>query len=224
MTMHSQLADLASRGAVLLATASHADPRLWYVTRAAAICAYVALTATTGLGMLRSLARALGVGVSWALDELHQFVALLAAAFVALHLLSLLFDPFLPFPLVSLLLPIVEPYRPLATNLGLLGLYALVAVLISSWLRRRIPHPTWRVLHFASFAAFVLITLHGLLAGADTAQPWMRSVYTGAAASIAFLILMRVLVARGTLRPALVPDADPDTVVLPLAQSQTSDH
>src|SRR5262249_37453498 len=108
--------------------------------------------------------------------------------------------------------------------LGLLGLYALVAVLISSWLRRRIPHPTWRALHVASFAAFVLITLHGLLAGADTAQPWMRAVYTGAAASIAFLILMRVLVARGTLRPAVVPDADSDTVVLPVAQSQTSDH
>jgi methionine sulfoxide reductase heme-binding subunit len=210
--MHGPIADLAPRGLVLLAAASKrtADPRLWYVTRAAAISAYVALTATTGLGLLRSLARALGVGVSWALDELHQFVALLAAAFVALHLLSLLLDPYLPFPLVSLLLPVAEPYRPLASALGVLGLYALAAVLVSSWLRRRLTYRLWRGLHYASFASFALVTLHGLLAGADASQPWMRAVYTGAAVSIAFLVLMRLLLGRRV--------AQPEPVTMPLAQ------
>ncbi len=215
--MSRQLADLVPHGIALLAAASTrvADPRLWYVTRAAAISAYVALAVTTGLGLLRSLARSLGVGISWALDELHQFVALLAAAFVALHLLSLLLDPYLPFPLSSLLLPVAEPYRPLASALGVLGLYALAVVLVSSWLRRRLPYRLWRGLHFASFVAFALVTLHGLLAGADAAQPWMRAVYTGAAASIVFLVLARMLVGRRVSQPAGVNAAQPDTALLP---------
>jgi predicted ferric reductase len=217
VTLHPVL--LAAGAKAATAATAQVDPRLWYVTRAAAISAYVALALATGLGLLRSLARALGVGVSWALDDLHQFVSLLAAAFVGLHLLSLLLDPFLPFPLVSLLLPVAEPTRPLANALGVLGLYALVAVLVSSWLRRRITHGLWRGLHYVSFAAFALVTLHGLFAGSDTTQPWMRATYTGAAASIAFLVLMRLLVARRA--PLSVDEAD--TVVnVPAPWPETS--
>lgn len=175
------------------ATDPHADPTFWYLTRAAAMTAYVLLVVTVDVGILRSIASALRVRASWALDELHQFVALLAAAFVALHLLFLLLDPFLPFTLANLLLPLDQPFKQIPVDIGVLAFYALAIVLVSSWLRRSISYRTWRSLHYVSFVLFALVTLHGLFAGSDSGLPWTHALYIGSASSVVFLTVMRLL-------------------------------
>lgn len=175
--------------------ATTANPLLWYVTRTAAVCAYVTLTATVILGLARSLARVGRVRDSrtlWLLDELHPYLALLTAAFIALHLLSLLFDPLIPFAPLNLLVPVAEPYRPFAVGVGIFALYTMAVVLLSSWLRRYIKHAHWRALHYTSFIAFVLVSLHGLLAGSDGGEPWMQLVYIGGAGVVTALVLIRI--------------------------------
>lgn len=186
-------ASLASQAA----GTSAPSPTLWYITRAAAVSAYLLLTLTVALGMLRSLARDLSIRVGWVLDEIHQFVALLAGAFVLLHLTTLAFDPYITFSAANLIIPFAQPYRPFATDLGVLALYTLVVVLVSSWLRRRMSYRVWRGVHYTSFATFFLVTLHGLLAGADANQPWMHAVYIGSAAAVVFLIFFRILAPAG---------------------------
>ncbi len=182
-----------------------ADPTMWYITRAAALSAYVLLTVTVDVGLLRSIASSLRVRVSWALDELHQFVALLAAAFVALHLVCLLLDPFLNFSLSNLLIPLDQPYKTVSVDLGVLGLYALMIVLISSWLRRSISYRMWRGLHYVSFALFALVTLHGLFAGSDSGLAWTHALYLGSSASVIFLTLVRMFAhAAGSSAPSSV--------------------
>jgi sulfoxide reductase heme-binding subunit YedZ len=184
---------VVTRGlAIAYSNGRGADPTLWYITRAAGVSAYVLLAVVVDLGILRSLARQLGERVSWVLDEVHQFLALLAAAFVALHLGVLLFDPFITFSLANLLLPIGEPYQSLGVGLGVLGLYALFVILVSSWLRRYISHRLWRGLHYGSFGVFILVTLHGLLSGSDSGLGWLRSIYFAALASMLFLTVMRL--------------------------------
>jgi sulfoxide reductase heme-binding subunit YedZ len=189
---------VAAPGVLGAAALANADPTtLWYVTRAAAISAYILLTLTAGLGLLRNTVRAARVrsaGLIWLLDEAHQYTAALATVFVALHLVSLLFDPVVPFTFTNLLVPIDEPYRQTAVNLGVFSLYTLGAVLLSSWMRRSLPYGLWRGLHFASFLAFVLVTLHGILAGADSTQPWMQAVYGVAAGAVMLLVGVRLLV------------------------------
>ncbi|HEV2237237.1 MAG TPA: ferric reductase-like transmembrane domain-containing protein [Ktedonobacterales bacterium] len=184
----------------LASVAATANPTLWYVTRASAVSAYVLLSASVVLGLMRTTRRQ----VPWWLDEAHRYLALLVAGFVVLHLLSLAFDPLIPFAPLSLLLPVAEPYRPFASALGVLGLYCLVAVAVSSWLRRYIAHATWRTLHYGSFAVFVLVTAHGLLAGSDSGEAWMRLVYLGAAILVALLTIRRLAQAPATApaRPA----------------------
>jgi methionine sulfoxide reductase heme-binding subunit len=181
----------------LSASGTGTDPTLWYVTRAAGVAAYALLAVVVDFGILLSLARQLETRVSWVLDDLHQFLALLTAAMIALHLGVLLFDPFITFSLANLLLPFGEPYQPLGISVGVLALYALLILLVSSWLRRYIPRRVWRTLHYVSFAAFVLVTAHGLLAGSDAGLGWLRSVFFAATASTFFLSIMRlVLVPR----------------------------
>jgi hypothetical protein len=184
---------MASIATALVAAATTANPLLWYVTRAAAVSAYITLSATVVLGLVRSLARVGRVRVTWMLNEAHQVLALLTADFVTLHLLSLVFDPLIPFAPLNLLVPLGQPYRPLAVDLGVLALYGLAVVLVSSWLRRYISHARWRALHYTSFAVFLFVTLHGILAGSDAGQPWMRLVYVGAGGVVAALVLVRLL-------------------------------
>lgn len=180
------------------ASALTGDPTLWYVTRAAAISAYLLLSLTVVLGLLRStlrVSRSGGSGSIWFLDEAHQFTALLATAFVLLHLATLVLDPVVPFSLAHLLVPVGEPYQPFATTLGVFALYTLAIVLLSSWFRGSLSYGAWRALHGISFAAFALVTLHGLLDGTDSGQAWMRLVYLGVAALVLLLIVARVLAA-----------------------------
>jgi sulfoxide reductase heme-binding subunit YedZ len=178
---------------VLASTPAESSPLLWYVTRTLGVSAYVALTFSVILGMLRSIARSSGERLSWVVDELHQFVATLAGLLVAGHLVALYFDPFLPFTLQNLLLPIDEPYRPLAVQVGVFALYAMAVALVSSWLRRRMRYGFWRALHYISFIAFALVTAHGWLAGSDTGEPWMRGIYVGSTFAVGFLTLMRLV-------------------------------
>lgn len=178
--------------AVAKTSSATASPTMWYLTRMMAVAAYVTLTLSVVFGTLRSVARTAGERLTWIVDELHSFLATLTGALVAGHLITLLLDPFLPFSATNLVLPLNEPYRPFAVGLGVAALYAIATLLLSSWLRRRLSYRFWRGLHYVSFAAFALVTAHGLLAGSDAREIWMSGLYAGAASSIAFLVLMRV--------------------------------
>jgi methionine sulfoxide reductase heme-binding subunit len=167
-----------------ITTAAAADPTMWYATRAAAVCAYIALTLTVLLGILRSLMRVTRFRKTWLIEEIHQYVADAAAVFIAVHLTTLLLDPLIPFSPLNLLLPIAEPYRPLAVALGVFALYTVALVIGSSWLRRHLPYSAWRILHYGSFVAFWLVTLHGILAGSDAGEAWMRTLYIVAAVMV----------------------------------------
>lgn len=193
MTLAPILAAFSSLAITLAATT--ANPLLWYVTRAAAVSAYIVLSLTVVLGLFRSLARVSrlrNARLLWLLDELHPYLAVITLALVVLHLLSLVFDPLIPFSLLNLLLPFNQPYRPVAVDLGVLALYGLVVVWLSSWVKRRIRYATWRSLHYTSFVAFLLVTFHGIFAGSDAGEPWMRLVYLGFSGIVTLLILARI--------------------------------
>jgi sulfoxide reductase heme-binding subunit YedZ len=166
---------------------------LWYLTRAVSVAAYVALTLSAVLGMLRGVARNTGGHLSWMSDELHQTLATLFGVLMLLHLMTLYFHTFIPFTLGNFLWIGSQPYRPFAVNLGVVAFYTAVAILVSTWVRRKIPYRSWRAIHYVSFATFVLVTLHGWLAGSDAGEPWMRAVYVGASCMVGFVALMRYL-------------------------------
>lgn len=184
------------------AAARMAALSLAHLTRTGAVTGYIALTLAVALGLLRGISGDRGWRMTWLLDEVHQFVALLAVALVALHLVALAVNPVLPFAPIMLLLPIGDPARPVAHAVGALSLYALIVVSLSSWLRRRLPYAFWLWLHTLSFIAFLAATIHGVLAGNDSAHPWMRAVYVACAASVALLVFTRLLMPRRAQRAA----------------------
>jgi predicted ferric reductase len=163
----------------------------WYVSRAAGICAYLALALSVLGGLLLStgvadawIARARGV-------ELHRWLSAVALGLIAGHALVLLGDPYVRFDMVDLLLPFVAAYRPVGVGIGVLAGYAAVVVSGSFWLRRRLGQGTWRLVHYLAFPTLGLVTIHGLLAGTDTAAPWMRLIYLVVSVLVVWLTLYR---------------------------------
>lgn len=203
MNLVAALAPLANEGmrvggTVALAAHLHnkvtSDPTLWYVTRATAVAAYITLTASVYLGILRSIARTAGERLSWVVDEFHAVIATLAGLMVVGHLVSIKLDSFVSFSVANLLLPVNQTYKPvLGVNIGVFALYTMALLLFSSWLRRRIPYGLWRSIHYLSFVAFALVTVHGLMVGSDAGEVWMRALYTGASCGVGFLLLMRLV-------------------------------
>jgi predicted ferric reductase len=171
----------------------------WYLSRAAGLSAYLALTLSVAWGLLLStnladkwIARGRSV-------ELHKWISAVALALILAHALVLVGDPFVRFDLVDLLVPGASQYRQLAVALGVLSAYGTVSVLGSFWLRRLIGQRTWRAVHILAFPTFGLVTLHGMLAGSDSATLWMRLVYLLSTAIVLWLVTYRLL-ARSAAR------------------------
>jgi sulfoxide reductase heme-binding subunit YedZ len=172
------------------------DPHVWwYMTRASAIVAFALVGLTTGLGLVVTSRLGDGIlGRPWVF-EVHKFTSLLALAFIGLHLAVLIPDPWTDFEPMDLLLPGPSPYRPLAVAIGVLAMYGAVVAAGSFYIKEHLGRRTWRALHYASFGAFLLALLHGLYAGTDSGEPWMRLTYFVTGMIIFFLIVFRILAA-----------------------------
>ena len=186
------------------------DPTFWILARASGLTAYVLLTLSMLAGLVLK-SRPFGRAVRTAsVTDTHRFLTLLALGAIALHGIALVLDTAVKIPLGALLLPGASPYRPLATGLGVVGAELMALVVLSFPMRKRIGARAWRRLHWATYAVFVLATVHGLTAGSDSAQPWTFGLYLGAVGAVVFATAWRALVPppkpqRGATR---VPDRD----------------
>ena len=174
----------------------------WYVARSAGLVAWALLAASVLWGLaLSTKILSPKVRPNWILD-LHRWLGGLALTFTGLHVGALLFDTYVHFGLVSLLVPFASKWHPGAVAWGVVSLYLLAAVEVTSLLKSRIPKSVWRKTHFLSFALFVTSTVHGLSAGTDTGATMLRIGALLTAAVFAGLTAARVLEAVAPSAPA----------------------
>jgi DMSO/TMAO reductase YedYZ heme-binding membrane subunit len=88
---------------------------------------------------------------------------------------------------------LASSWRPAEVALGVVALYLLVAVEITSLLMRRLPRRLWRAVHMSSFATFLLSTLHAVTAGTDARNSVLILAVNVAVAAVLFLTLVRLL-------------------------------
>ena len=139
----------------------------WYVARASGLTAWclVVLSVARGL-VMSSKPKWKGMPPAWRLD-LHRFLGSLALFFTALHVGALMIDPSVPFRVVDVLVPFASHWRPGAVAGGVIGLYLLVVVEVTSLLMRNLPRRWWHRIHLSSLVLLVAATLHGLQSGSD---------------------------------------------------------
>ena len=146
---------------------------LWYLARGSGAVSLLLLTAVVVLGIANRRGLAFAGLPRLAVAAVHRSIALLAVVFVAVHVTTLLFDPYAQLKLLDLLMPFTAEYRPLWTGLGTLALDLTAALVISSLLRDRLRLGMWRAVHLAAYALWPIAVLHGYGAGTDGRSAWM---------------------------------------------------
>ena len=151
----------------------------WDTARAGGLIAYVLLTASVAVGLVLRNRWQSSRWPRLVTNELHGYVSLLPLVFIASTSLAVAVDPFTHFGLPRCSSPFATHYRPVWMSLGIVSLYLLLAVWVSSRLRRRIGHRLWRQIHVLAFAVYGAATLHGLGTGSDTRTLWAAALYAG---------------------------------------------
>lgn len=172
-----------------------AQPKVyWYLSRGSAMVSYILLWLSMVFGLLITgkLSR-LWPGGPTAFD-LHQHSSLLGLSFALFHALILMGDSYIKASLSQILIPFgYTAYEPLWVGLGQLALYGLALVGLSFYVKKYIGRNMWRLIHFLSFAIFLLALAHGIWSGTDSSSAFVRALYWGSGGSVLFLTVFRVL-------------------------------
>jgi hypothetical protein len=189
---------------------------LWTVGRAGGITAYLLLATVVSMGLLLShprRTRPRRVGAATRIRA-HAVLASFTLAFSVLHVVVLATDPYAGVGWAGAVLPMGASYRPVPVTLGVVGLYSGLISGITAALAGRITARVWWPLHKVSAAAFVLVWLHGLLAGSDTLA--LLAVYVLSGLAVLALAVSRyaAMTARDQVEAlAVVRDVDPTSIL-----------
>ena len=143
------------------------DKIAWYVARSSGIVAWALILATIVWGLLLAT-KVLGrkPGPAWLLS-LHRYLGALAVVFVGVHVGGIMLDSYTNFGITNVLVPFTGSWHPLAVAWGIVGMYLLAAIEITSLLRHRMSKRAWHAVHLLSYFLFATTTVHMLTAGTD---------------------------------------------------------
>ena len=184
-----------------------ADRLLWDVARTSGLVAWVLVSVSVFLGVAAATKLTTRPRPPWYVD-LHRFLGGLSVVFVGIHVGALFADRVVPFGWVDVLVPLASRFRPLPVAAGVVAMYLLGAVEITSLLIRRIPRALWKAVHGSTFLLFLLVSAHALTAGTDAANRVVRVVAAAQLAAFVFFALFRSLAPRRAPRPAVVRVAE----------------
>ena len=173
---------------------------LWYLTRGSGVVALLLLTATTLLGVLSAGRWRTDRWPRFAVAALHRNLTLLAMTFIGIHVGTTIADGYAPIGVKDVFVPFTSQYRPIWLGLGALAFDILIAIAISSGLRKRIGYRTWRALHWSAYATWPLALAHGLGSGSDARYGWMAMLSIACLVLVVAAVSGRLIASR---RPAL---------------------
>lgn len=187
------------------------DPHFWwYVTRASGIIAWALLTLSVVWGVLLATKLLRRVAEPARLEDLHRFLGLVALIMTGLHVVSLMLDGWLHLTLQQALVPGMSPYRTLPVAIGIVSMYLVVIVYLTSLVRKRLPRRFWKALHYFSYVAALGVALHAGLTGTDAGRPWYLSAAAIILTLTAVAAVVRVVSSGGARRSAPVQDVSVD--------------
>lgn len=159
-------------------SAYQAQLRIWLAARATGVTALLLLTAQVALGLILSHPTNQS---SWRLSKRifpwHENLLVFTLAFLAVHVVFLVLDPYAGVGIGGALVPGLSSYRSAPVAVGVLTLYALLITGLTARYPRRLPPGWWLKLHRLSFLILVGAWLHGIVAGTDSEA--LRPLYVG---------------------------------------------
>lgn len=188
----------------------------WYLTRGSGAVALVLLTISVVIGIAGSMRLSAPAWPRFAIETVHRDVSLLVIVFLVIHIITSVLDSFAPISLTAAVIPFISSYRPLWLGLGTLSFDLILALTITSLLRRRVGYASWRAIHWLAYASWPVAVLHGLGTGSDTKVAWMLALTALCVAAVVIAAGLRFGRGEGTPVALRVPGVAL-SVIVPLA-------
>lgn len=163
------------------------DPVLWYVNRSTGLVLLVLLTLTVALGLLaagRPAGHARRVP-GFVPQAVHRSLGLLALLLLAVHAASAVVDEYVDIRWWHVLVPAGLRYEPSWLALGVVASDLVLAAVLTSLVRVRLGHRSWRTVHLTTYAAWGAALAHGLTIGTDTGLTAVTWGYVGCGGLVA---------------------------------------
>jgi methionine sulfoxide reductase heme-binding subunit len=170
----------------------HASSWYWYFGRATGFVALILLTAVIVLGVLGPLRVTTDAWPRFAIRTVHRDVSLLALLLIVIHIAVSLLDGYVHIPVSAAVLPFGSGYEPFWMGLGALAFDLLIAIILTSLMRRRLGYGTWRFVHWFTYICWPIAVAHGLGSGSDSTSAWALGLTFACIAVVAAAVAMRV--------------------------------
>jgi sulfoxide reductase heme-binding subunit YedZ len=168
------------------------DTILWYATRGAGVVSLVLLTGVVLLGIIGAMR---WQSVSWPrflTAGFHRNLALATLIFLAIHIVTAVVDPFTALGWRTAIIPFSSSYRRLWLGLGVVAIYLLLAVVLTSLLRPLFSHRAWRIVHWLAYLMWPIALIHSIGTGTDPRFAWMLAIEAVCIGSIAAGVAWRI--------------------------------
>jgi methionine sulfoxide reductase heme-binding subunit len=145
-------------------------PTTGTASAATGVISMTLLTAVVVLGVLVNRQGRLPGLPRFAGLSLHRYLALLAVGFLTLHILTALAVPFADIGLAATVIPFTSAREPVWLGLGAVSFDLVIALVVTSLLRRHLGRRTWRAVHWLAYVCWPAALAHSVGTG-----PGMRS-------------------------------------------------
>jgi sulfoxide reductase heme-binding subunit YedZ len=157
----------------------------WYISRATGVVTLLLFTAVLVLGLMVTRKGRLPGLPGFAVTSLHRNLSLLGLAFVVVHVLAAVLDGYVSIPLVSAVIPFASGYERFWLGLGAVALDLIIAIILTSLARGRLPRRWWRPVHLLAYLSWPVAFAHCLGASKDLRHGWLFDM----AAACAILVV-----------------------------------
>jgi methionine sulfoxide reductase heme-binding subunit len=169
-------------------------PLLWYLNRSTGLVVLALLTLSALLGVW-STGRGGMVVPRFVGQALHRNLALWSVGLLGLHVTTAVVDTYVDIRWWQAFVPwLGASYLPLWLGMGTLALDVFVLVVLTSLLRTRMRHRSWRLVHLLSYVAWGVAVAHGLGIGTDLRTAgWERTTVWASVALVSGVAVVRLV-------------------------------
>ena len=129
--------------------------------------------------------------------ELHKISGWTGMLTVVFHATLLLVDSYVSYQIWGILIPFSAEYAPVFSALGTISSYLFLLTLATSdFFIKTLGRSLWKKIHFLVIPAWILMILHGILIGTDSAKTWAALIYGGGIILVIILLAFRYLESR----------------------------
>lgn len=142
----------------------------WNLTRATANVSWALILLSMVLGVLMTTRALKKIDRPAWMRDIHSWLGGLALIFAGLHMVTLLFDSYVHFSVLDVLVPFRSTWKPIPVAIGIFSFYSLAAVQITSLMMKKMSKVAWRRVHMLSYVLFATVVVHALTAGSDVGK------------------------------------------------------